>query len=359
MASDPCLPLFKKLRNQIYLINKISFSNDGPSSDFYFSDEKLKIMELIQETDLKIEFPQEDLPELREDLKQRMKLGAPELAPYFGNLNGENFIEIFSNCIQTMSEIYKAQDGSWCGFNDNWVSEYFPLLAKAFPTAKFIGIVRDPRSCITSITKIKPKKPLFVPPIYSFIRSWRKHVDFTIYMQSIPLFKDRFYLLQYENVARDPEGEIKKVCDYLDIVFSKEMLDTLKFRPLRGDKWQTYSHFKEELPDQGIYADSIDRWKTFLPSEAIEFIEFACGPELRYLGFNLSCYNSGPLSTKAQAFAESDLNDAKGWKLPMRDIKTEFNDDLKRYNILKKDGLTTEDIKKNFLFYETYSVLKN
>jgi len=358
MASDPFLPLFKRLRNQIYETNNIAFSPDGPSSDYYFSDEKLKVMDLIQESNLNLEFPQADLLEIKAALKNRMGQAAPELAEHFNGLHGRTFFDLFANSIQRMAEIYACPNSSWCGFNDNWVSEYFPLFARAFTKAKFISIIRNPRGSIASLTKAKDKRLDLIPPVYAFTRSWRKHVDFTIYMRTMPLFQDRLYVLLYENLVRNPAHEIRKICEFLDIEFSGNMLDTLKFRPMRGNKWEAYSHFKEEVPNQGIYTNAVDRWKTFLQPQVVEFVEFVCGLELDYLGFERIAYHGGSPTKEALRFAECDLTDAQGWHLPMEELGTEVSNDLRRYELLEQRNPWKEEIRRSFLFSEVFHALR-
>jgi hypothetical protein len=38
------------------------------------------------------------------------------------------------------------------------------------------------------------------------------------------------------------------------------MLNTEKFRPISGEKWSKHSSF-ENVPEKGVYTQSIDRWK--------------------------------------------------------------------------------------------------
>jgi len=358
MASDPFLPLFKNLRNDLLENAGFQGAAAGPTPDYFFSDEREKHFNTIQSASLDLSFPQDNLPLLGEDLKKRMNLAASEVLPYFEDFHGNSYQELFSNGFENLAKAYGMESGV-VGFNDNWCSEFFPAIARSFPKAKFISVVRDVRGCVASITKIRERKPTFVPPLYSFLRSWRKHVDLSLAYSQMELFKDRFFLLKYEDMALKPEETTKALCQFLDLEYHPNMLDTDSFRPMKpGESWGVYSHFKDEVPKKGIFTNAVDRWKTFLPKSDIDLCEFVCGAELRALNLPITNSEFFKASADTIARAKEDDQSALGWRLPLRDLDLEIADDQSRYLLLDSNQFDPKLVQHNFLYAETYEILK-
>jgi hypothetical protein len=349
MASDPFLPMFKRLRNKIYEQSGLIYPKDAPTSDYYFSTQHLDLLKLLHNSNLKnITVNSDEVTEIRMAVQKRMSLASPELIPAFNNLNGANFYELFRNGIELMASVYQSEQNDWVGFNDNWVSDYFPLFAKAFPDAKFISIIRDVRGAISSMTKLSETRPELIPPMYNFVRSWRKHVDLSISYKSDALFKDRFHIVKYEDLASNPKETISNLCKFLNVEFSEQMLETEKFRPFKGDKWEPYSHFND-VPQTGIFQIGIDRWKSFLDQDMISFIEHICSPELKYLGYELTQLPYIQIPQPIAKKVKNDYDKALGWKLPIDDFAQEFVKELNRNQSLQHNSIPVVEMELNFL----------
>lgn len=361
VSSDPFLPIFKHFYAAVMKSAGIECSPDAPMSDYYFSRTSIEKMKILQESSLDLKIEKKELAIIIEKLKSRMNLAAKEVIPYCDTINGSTYEEILVNGFKALRSAYNISENDFCGFNDNWISEFFPVLAKSFPDSKFFTIIRDPRGSIASVEQLRKKNPELAPSIYSFLRSWRKHASFVFNCKNNSHLNNKLYIVKYEDVVTSPEIEISKVCKFLNVRFSKNMLNTEKFRPVEGKSWGKYSHHKD-TPESGIYSDAVDKWKTTLDKNIVSFIEHVCMPEMSLLGYmpefkNLT--NPTDLTTDSLNAFLNNEKIAAGWK---HNPKLEWHHEMAlenfRYTLLKMNNIDNNIIQENFLFNELYNEVK-
>jgi len=257
-----------------------------------------------------------------------------------------------------LEKAFNAGNILWCGFKDLWIVEFYTLLAKAFPEAKFIIIIRDPRGATSSIIKRREKAPKDVPLLYSFARSWRKHVAFTKTFMKNSLFKNRLFVFRYEDFVRSPEEKTRDVCKFLNIEYDPSMLDVSNFRPISGNVWSGWSNF--DVPSKSIYTDSVELWKNCLNKGIIEFIEFVCEPEMKLFNYVPEKYRGGFPSAEIMRILREDDRTCQGWRGIHLDWDIEHSHELFRKQAIKlpKELLTHDMITRYFLFEDVYDELK-
>jgi len=353
MASDPFLPVYRQIRNHS-MINSFGsgFDTTQPLSDHYFFDAGILEKNAISSFNTDSLITSDTLSQLVVELTDRMNLASKELIDYLDNIDlskSISYSDLFYQLHKILVAAYQG-DQKYIGANDNWVIEFLPLLMNIFPDAKFIVMIRDPRGAVASSLGLKKKTPELVPFIYSFARHVRKHMAHAIYFSNTDQYKDRVKVIQYEKLSADPKGVLSSVCDFLEVDYSPVMLDTEKFRPITGDKWTKYSNF--DVPDKGVYTQSIDGWKTRLSEDIIEFVEFVCAPEMKYFGYNSTLFNYSQLSSRAFDFILRDNKEAIGWRNKYDDLYVEVSNDLFRYQLLQLDSEQVDEItaEKYFIF---------
>lgn len=359
IASDPLLPLYRSFRNEA-VRRKVDPRFDGNQAldDYYFSGDKIKIMKIIQATGLDLPFPQAKAEELCAQLSDRMALSSKELAPIAKEIRGKTFLEVFQSSLLAMEKIYQAKNIAWCGAHDNWAIEFLPVLAKTFPEAKFISVIRDPRGAMASSMKNRETAPELVPLMYSFAHHWRKHAAFTWKLIFDNKLKNRLLVIRYEDLALEPEKKTKEICNFLGVDYDPVMLIPENFRPVSGDKWTTYSKFK--VPENKIYTNSIDSWKKYLDKGTIEFIEFICDPEMRLFKYNPQEYRGGFPSAEIMKFLIKDDKLAQGWRGVHESWDREQAYELFRKQALINTGDTLAEsaIERYWLFPEVFQSCK-
>lgn len=100
-------------------------------------------------------------------------------------------------------------------FRIDWVLDLFPQ-------AKFIHITRDPRENMASLKKLYKSRSWDWRPktiAKNFGRSCSSAVD-----NQKRLGKSRYMILQYEQLTKNPQTEMKKIADYLGVSWSETLL---------------------------------------------------------------------------------------------------------------------------------------
>ena len=139
----------------------------------------------------------------------------------------------------------------WVGFNDNWTLEFFPLITKLFPKAKFIVHLRDPRAFNFS-SEIADPDPSKIPTVLSFARHLRKYMAFTIFFKNSKLFKDRLLITHYEPFVKNSEIEVQKVLKFLGLNYESQMTDIGLFKKSNGESLPTSEKIYKTSPISGI-----------------------------------------------------------------------------------------------------------
>lgn len=361
MASDPFLPLFRSFRSAL-VRQEIdpAFDDREPLGDPYFTARGVAMMDAIQRGNLDLPIPAGEWDALRPALESRMGLAATEVIPFLGDLHGDTYREAFASGLAVLARSYGSASG-WVGFNDNWVIEFLPLFARAFPDAKCCVIIRDPRAAMASSMKLRdndPTKASKVPLMYSFAHHWRKHAAFAWKLQRDAVFAGRLCVMRYEDIVQHPEEQLGRLCTFLEIPYDPRMLDTGQFRPLRGRVWQGHSNF--DVPSNGIYTESVVAWRSYLARTTIEWIEFVCHPEMRLFGYAPEQYTGGMPTPGVMEFFYTDDARTTGWRNAYARWDIECAREFMRTHMLAlpAHSMSQEAIRESFLFPELYEALK-
>jgi len=168
-----------------------------------------------------------------------------------------------------------------------------PQIAALLPEAHFIHVIRDPGDTALSWRKtwFAPSKDLRV-----LGDAWRKHVEAG--RRARPLVP-RYVEVRFEELVRDSEGQLKRLCAYLALPWDPRMLDYRAQGAARLSRLQGRLHAargsliaREErtrihanltrAPD----ADRLGVWRREMtPDERVE-LEAAAGPLVRELGYS-------------------------------------------------------------------------
>jgi hypothetical protein len=115
---------------------------------------------------------------------------------------------------------FAAQDGKsrWCEKTPMHVM-HIAHLARAWPGAQFIHLIRDGRDCAASFHRRWGYKPEASIVRWKFcLRAGRQ--------QGLPLGEGRYIEIRYEALTVNPEAELRKVCTFLGVEFTTVMLDS-------------------------------------------------------------------------------------------------------------------------------------
>jgi hypothetical protein len=139
-----------------------------------------------------------------------------------------------------------------------------------FPSAYYIHIVRDPRDVFVSW-----KKTSFgmYSPYYAGL-SWSRAVRS---IRSIRNFAQHYYEVWYEDLLRDPEDCISRLCEYIEIDFSERMMH---FSEFVGEV-----EFHQRLLKAGFVKDNTEKWRGELTPRQIAMVTCAASREMNDFGY--------------------------------------------------------------------------
>ncbi|MEW6664775.1 MAG: sulfotransferase [Thermodesulfobacteriota bacterium] len=363
VSIDAYLPLFRSLRNAL-LRHREGYEIGGKRrkealQDSYFGGEEIRDLDCLHGGNLDLRFDSEEWPTLQAQLKSRASDDAADLVPHLSQLHGaETYRELFDRALAVIAKARNAEDRAWIGMKDVWVVDFFPAIARSYPGARFILILRDPRAAVASNQPAKGTSQ-FGHPI-SYARHWRKNVADAVRYRDDSLLASRCLVVFYEDVLRNPEGEARKWCEFLDLPFDPAMTDPSQFKDFtRGGVWAGNSSF-ENTPE--IDARRADRWRRGLEPEIARTVDFVCGPEMRLAGYvpDKDYREERPEPEVLEYYIRSN-QDPCSWRSDSGDPLEDYGRELFRYALLNfSTGAAPPDlIRRCFLFEEVYGLVRN
>lgn len=136
------------------------------------------------------------------------------------------------------------------------------LVSRAFPDAKFIHIVRDPRSTYLSMRNLE-RWDIWDP--LKFNKIWGDAVGKCHrFARSAP---DRVIEVRYEDMLVAPEQTLSQLCSFLDLNYDAAMLGG------GGVRLPQFTQSQHALTLSGARKDKLDDWKTKIERREAELIE--------------------------------------------------------------------------------------
>ncbi|HTR58926.1 MAG TPA: sulfotransferase [Casimicrobiaceae bacterium] len=166
-----------------------------------------------------------------------------------------------------------------------------PQIAALLPEARFIHVIRDPGD-----TALSWRKTWFSPgkDFRLLGEGWRKHVEAgRRASELLPGYVE----VRFEDLVRQPERELKRLCEYLALSWDPAMLEYQTRGAARLQRLQGRQHAKGPMipreertrihanltrtPD----ADRLDVWRREMTAEERRELEAAAGPLVSELGY--------------------------------------------------------------------------
>ena len=363
IASDPYLHLFRSLRNAAVRYKappdlQESFDPRCPLQDYYFTDERIRLMDTIQASDLNIPYDTQEWDGFYEASLTRAEYECADLIPYLNQLMGSTYKEMFDNGLHIIAKARLGYNCKWVGFKEVWVIEFFASLARAYPEACFVVILRDPRAIALSNLAYFERDPSQVGHMLSYARHWRKYVAFSQHYQNQPLFANRLYFLKYEQLVKEPEQNARELCNFLGINYDPDMLDTTKyFHYSTGCLWQGNSTFEKTIA--GISARSVNRWRTRLNPKVLKMIDFICSPDMKLVDYETHTTDQWPDSGILDYIIQSD-KEYSNWRSDLGYPQQDYGFELFRRALLTLPERTLDSnlIRRSFLFEDVFTQIR-
>jgi protein-tyrosine sulfotransferase len=132
-----------------------------------------------------------------------------------------------------------------------------------FPKAKYIHILRNPKACVASYIKSG------MQGLDEAVDFWQTSTRNCLLLErSLPA--ENFIRVEYESLVTEPEQNLRRICGFLDVDYSQNMLE---FWKKSGDLGDVGAHDHHKNTRNPLSSKSIDAWKVELSSREIEVIE--------------------------------------------------------------------------------------
>jgi len=196
---------------------------------------------------------------------------------------------ISSDSVWTHREIYRCVLEHEAGRDAYLVTDQTPRnvlfvssILQHFPSARFIHMIRDPRAVLASQRNRWKKRWLGANTMpmsnvlrvlinyhpYSLTRLWLNSAKVAARHRD----DSRYKVVRFEDVAKDPEKEVRAICRFLDVEFLPAMLDV----PQVGSSNKVHDPAKT-----GVSSDVVDAWTRTLPKGDIYVCERMAAAPMR------------------------------------------------------------------------------
>lgn len=156
---------------------------------------------------------------------------------------------------------------------------YADVIFKAYPDARILHIVRDPRDRYASALK---RWKVIRGGVGSGAGMWLESVR--IGYRNIRKYPDRYRFVRYETLAAQPEKTMREICDFIGETYDPVILSMRGAEAFRDDGGN--SSFEQHEPGS-ISTRSVGRYRKYLTPRWIAFIQAAAGREMKALDYPL------------------------------------------------------------------------
>lgn len=160
-------------------------------------------------------------------------------------------------------------------------------LTRLFPTAQIVHIVRDGRDCVASLKRM----PWHHDGVYQAISGWAQAIDHGRWAARA-LGSHTYHEVRYEHLVRDPERELRSLCDYLGEEYAPAMCDPASLADVAVPERKTW-HARTR---QRVTTEQVGRWRHDLTATEVRLCEAVLGERLRGHGYELSGAPAPPLA---------------------------------------------------------------
>ena len=356
---DPWFPFYRSLRNAALRRGRPArdwkdVRPDSPLQDYYFTEERIAALDLVQSASLDLPFEPGELAQLRGQIAARAGLESPDLAPRLDEMRGTTYREVFRSLLAIAGSV-RGRGQGWLAIKEVWTVEFLPLLARAFPEARFVVVLRDPRAVVCSMLGFEKIDPTQVANVLSYARHWRKYVAFLIrFRESFPA--GRLFLLTFETLVADPESAAGRLCAFLGLDFHPNMTDPAAYGSGGGPWLGNSTHGRFEAV---IDPTAATRWRGLIAEAPRAMVEMVCGPDMALLDFPLDGRKPGRAGAEELAAFVQLGRRPCSWRSDLGDPLLDYACELFRLKLLEHGarGADSGLVRRAFLFEEVLDAL--
>lgn len=175
-------------------------------------------------------------------------------------------------------------DVRWVGDKNPHYALFTGRLARIFPDARFVHIVRDPRDNVLSYRSV----PFDVKDTGALAYRYRRYNEEILAVAA--RHPGRFHHLRYEDLLATPEAALTGICRSLSLPYDASML---RFHEqAQAGFYGQGSHWFDKLV-RPLDAGQADKWRTQMEPADIATVEATCAPLMARFGYAPSGAEAG------------------------------------------------------------------
>lgn len=277
-ASDPYRPFFNSFRDSVAEEIGVELQPYAPLESYFYDDDQRRLFEAIQSASLNRSFDR-DRDELLDRIVAHGRPFSPRIIENLSTIEGDSFREVYQNLLEKVPEYYGTEDEAVRTTKEVWTTEFIPAIAEAFPDAKFLLVVRDPRAVAASNNVNENRKY----PWTFLARQWRKLATLTWLYGTDPTLSDSIHLVRYEDLVQSPRETVTEMCEFIGVGVDERVFDPSNFVDGHGDQWLQNTSY--EGSSASFNTDSVDKWQQILDDRTVSYLEQCCYAEMDQFGY--------------------------------------------------------------------------
>ena len=200
-----------------------------------------------------------------------IKFNASALAQTFHQQKLTTLPEIIDGIFQLNAE---AEGKKRWGDKTPYYILHLDTILEMFPDAQIIHLIRDGRDCALSMLERKWDLQIF--NTYHAAYTWNKYVAAGKTFGFHP--PESYFEIRYEDILKQPETFIKRLCDFLKIEFNDSVIN---FKKSNGSG-------KTTLLTKPLQKNNQAKWKTKMSKKQLTIFETLAGNTLKDCGYELT-----------------------------------------------------------------------
>lgn len=214
----------------------------------------------------------------------------------------------------------------------------------AFPNARILHMVRDPRDRYASVLKRYATNRGMVGKATG---KWLYSVVYGFH--NVEKFPNKYMLVKYEELTLEPDKMVRKICDFLEVDFMPEML-SMSGAPDHNERGGN-SSFQRFNPGE-ISTSPVGRYRKVLTQQDIAFMQAYSGRYMSELGYEIDTTIAPWYRWPAQQIIQYPINLVRmtGWTASEY-LKRKRGEKLPAYRIIKPSSspVTENPPEKNMI----------
>ena len=151
-----------------------------------------------------------------------------------------------------------------------------PEMARQFPEAVFVAIIRDPRDVCLSLRSMPWSRSTLPEQAWT----WRTYAALVDRYRTD--YDGRFFDLRYEDLIADPKSVLRDVCAFLEMPFHESML---RSREQEAQPFDAEREPWKQNSGRRIDASNREKWRTRMPEAERVLVEWIAGRRLSAYGY--------------------------------------------------------------------------